>query len=148
MLTTSENNYKRSLFSFQQSCINQIMTQSIGIHLKWKMRVVKQKKNKKQISFQLKLERRHWLSTSKQWGEEGSDCMYHRDSITTESMQQCSAYKSFWGGLHHASVFFFSSFLSTVERRVYSPNRCYNFSTVPSLTEVVTLTQKCCSGIK
>lgn len=66
------------------------------------------KKNKKQISFQLKLERRHWLSTSdsKQWEKKGSDCMYYRDSITTESMQQCREYKSFWGGIHHAPVFF------------------------------------------
>lgn len=44
MLTTSENNYKRSLFSFQRSCINQIVTQSIGIHLKRKMRAVKKQK--------------------------------------------------------------------------------------------------------
>lgn len=55
MLTTSENNYKRSPSSFQQSCINQIMTQSIGIHLKMKS----DKENSKQISIQLKLERRH-----------------------------------------------------------------------------------------
>lgn len=38
-LTTSENNYKRSFFSLQQSCINQTMTQSIGIHLKRIIRV-------------------------------------------------------------------------------------------------------------
>lgn len=54
MLTTSENNYKRSLFSFQQSCINQIMTQSIGIHLKRKIRVIKKKKEKKFCSAQVR----------------------------------------------------------------------------------------------
>lgn len=54
MLTASENNYKRSLFSFQQSCINQIMTQSIGIHLKRKIRVIKKKKKKKICSAQVR----------------------------------------------------------------------------------------------
>lgn len=62
MLTTSENNYQRSLFSFQQSCINQTVTQSIWIHLKMKIRVIKKKK---QIYVQLKLETRHWLSNKK-----------------------------------------------------------------------------------
>ncbi len=45
MLTTSENNYKRSIFSFQQSCINQTVTQSIGIHLKRRVRVIKKNNN-------------------------------------------------------------------------------------------------------
>lgn len=47
MLTTSEHNYKRSLFSFQQSCINQSVTQSIGIHLKRKIIVIKKRASPK-----------------------------------------------------------------------------------------------------
>lgn len=43
-LTTSEDDYRRSLFSFQQRCINQIVTQSIGIHLKREINVIKKTK--------------------------------------------------------------------------------------------------------
>lgn len=51
-LTTSEDNYNRSLFSFRCSCINQIMTRSIGIHLKWKIRVIKKTTKQKQTEAQ------------------------------------------------------------------------------------------------
>lgn len=57
MLTTSENNYKRSLFSFQWSCINQFLTQSIGIHLKRKIREIIIKK-KTQTNLNLALARK------------------------------------------------------------------------------------------
>lgn len=60
-LMTSHNDYKRGLFSFQQSCMNQTVTKSIGIHLKWKMRMVK--KNK-QISFQVRR-----MPSIVRWGE-------------------------------------------------------------------------------
>lgn len=56
MLTTSENNYKRTLFSFQWRRMNQIVTQSIGIHLKRKIR---DKKKRKEERIQLKVERCH-----------------------------------------------------------------------------------------
>ncbi len=51
MLTTSEHNYKRSLFSFQQSCINQSETQSIGIHLKRKISDKKTKQKSPKTNF-------------------------------------------------------------------------------------------------
>lgn len=48
MLTTSENNYKRSLFSFPAAvAMNQTETRSIGIHLKRKMIIVKGEGKKK-----------------------------------------------------------------------------------------------------
>lgn len=53
MLTTSENNYKRSLFSSQQNCINQNATQSIGINLKEKTRAVLKRGEKKKFLKQI-----------------------------------------------------------------------------------------------
>lgn len=49
-LTTSRNNYKCSLFSFQQCCMNQSTTKSIGIHLKEEIRTMKKRKSSIQPS--------------------------------------------------------------------------------------------------
>lgn len=101
MLTTSENNYKCSLFSFQRSCINQIVTQSIGIHLKGKIRAIKKTTKTKFISARVR--KRSWLSTvgSKQlkslwlrvlqgrWAQEACSKVNTNHSGEVFPIQQC-----------------------------------------------------------
>ena len=92
MLTTSENNYKRSLFSFQHSCINQTVTQSTGIHLKRKIRVIKKNKknnNNAKTNFDSAQVRKMSLivhSGFETIKKKASDCTYYRDSVARKSV--------------------------------------------------------------
>lgn len=155
MLTTSENNYKRSLFSFQQSCINQIVTQSIGIHLKRKIRVIKKTKTEKkpkrqkQISIQLKLERCHWLSTlgSKQLK---SLRLHVLQGLRSREVCVVVSWVQIIAGRYsppRASVF---PPFSAVGRwcRTTSGKMTEDFNIVLSPTEVVPLSQKGCGRCK
>lgn len=142
MLTTSENNYKRSLFSFQRSCINQIVTQSIGIHLKRKMRVVKKENNNnpKQMSSQLKLERRHMIVRS-------GFRTIKKPRTTTRTPYPGSLCSSAASTNHpgeasppqHISLSPFSQSTNGQDD---------DFSTILSLSEVASSTQKGCGGCK